>query len=69
MPREVLKTAEKEKKAKYITEYEERQASFSPICCSVDSVFGNEAKVFLRRIGESLVAVNGNEAPVKSMVG
>ena len=44
--REVLHVAEKEKKSKYATAYEERQASFTLICCTVDVVFGSEAEVF-----------------------
>ena len=56
MPREVLKTAEKKKKAKYVTACEQRRVPFTPIYCTVDSVFGNEADVFLRLIVESLAA-------------
>ena len=55
-PREVLHAAEKEKKSKYATACEERRASFTPICCSVDGVFGSEAEVFLKRLGENLAA-------------
>ena len=53
-PWDVLQSAEKEKKAKYVAAYEERRASFTPICCSVDGVFGKEAEVFLKIIGEGL---------------
>ena len=52
--RDVLQSAEKEKKAKYVAACEERRASFMPVCCSVDEVFGKEAEVFLKMIGEGL---------------
>ena len=53
MPQDVLQSAEKEK-AKYVIACEERRASFTPICCSVNGLFGKEAKVFLKMIGEGL---------------
>ena len=55
-PREVINAADNQKKCKYTTACEERQASFTPICCSVDGVFGSEAEVFLKRLGEKLAA-------------
>ena len=55
-PREVINAAENQKKSKYTTACEERRASFTPICCSVDGVFGSEAEVFLKRLGERLAA-------------
>ena len=54
MPRDVLPSAEKEKKAKCVAACEDRWASFTPICCSVDGVFDKEAEVFLKIIGEGL---------------
>ena len=55
-PREVINAAENQKKSKYTTACEERRASFTPICFSVDGVFGSEAEVFLKRLGERLAA-------------
>ena len=53
MPREVLQTAKKEKKAKYAAASEERQAFFTPVSYSVDGVLGMERETFLKRIGEN----------------
>ena len=53
-PMEVLGAAEKEKKAKYSTACEERRATFTPFCCSVDGLLGHEAETFLRRLGDCL---------------
>ena len=33
---------------------EARRALFTPICCSVDSMLGSEAEVFLKRASENL---------------
>ena len=33
---------------------EARRALFTPICWSVDGMFGSEAEVFLKRVSESL---------------
>ena len=54
-PKEVLQSAEKEKKKKYLGAFEERRGQFTPICCSVDGMFANEAQVFLSRVAERLM--------------
>ena len=48
-PRDVLKTAEREK---YGLACEERRATFTPFYCSVDGMMGSEAQVFLKQIGD-----------------
>ena len=53
-PRDVLKTAENEKKLKYSRAREDRRAQFTPICVSVDGVLGSEDDVFIKRIADSL---------------
>ena len=53
-PKEVLGTAEKDKKAKYSVACEERRALFTPLCFSVDGLMGTEAEVFLKRLGDRL---------------
>ncbi len=53
-PKDVLQTAEREKKAKYSKACEERHALFTPFCCSVDGMLGGEADSFLNVIGERL---------------
>ena len=55
-PKDVLKGAEKEKKAKYSAACEERHALFTPLCCSVDGMLGGEAEVFVKVIGERLAS-------------
>ena len=55
-PKDVLKSAEKEKKAKYGAACEERHALFTPLCCSVDGMLGGEAEVFVKVIGERLAS-------------
>ena len=41
-------------KKKYLNACEEQQGLFTPICCSADGMFANEAKVFLSRVAERL---------------
>ena len=53
-PRDVIKTAENEKKSKYSSSCEDRRAWFTPICVSVNGVFGSEADVFIKKIADSL---------------
>ena len=53
-PREVLKSAEKEKKMKYGEACEDRHSLFTPFCCSVDGLLGGEAEVFMKVVGERL---------------
>ena len=52
-PKEVLQSAENEKK--YLGACEERRGQFTPICCSVDGMFANEAQIFLSRVAEILM--------------
>ena len=44
IPRDVFQTVEKEKKAKYVTALEERLTCLTPICCSLDRVFGKKVE-------------------------
>ena len=57
-PQAVLRTAEVEKRRKYGARYGAaclaRRASFTPLCFSVDGLFGSEADYFLRRLADSL---------------
>ena len=53
-PRDVIKSAENEKKAKYTRACEERRAQFTPLCISVDGVLGSEAEVFVKRVADGL---------------
>ena len=66
-PRDVIKTAENEKKAKYSRACEDRRAQFTPICVSVDGVFGSESEVFIKRIAESLTVKW--EKPYSDVIG
>ena len=50
----VLKNAEREKKAKYSTACEDRHASFTPLCISVDGLVGAEMKTFLKVLAQKL---------------
>jgi hypothetical protein len=53
-PSSVIASAEKEKKRKYSAACSERHASFTPICLSIDGVWGSEAKSFFKRLSEFL---------------
>ena len=53
-PQSVLANAEKEKKSKYVNACEEKHASFTPLCLSVDGLLGNEVKSFLQRMADRL---------------
>ena len=50
----VLNTAEEEKKRKYVIAAEVRRGSFSPFVVTVDGALGPEAVLFLRRLAEKL---------------
>ena len=50
----VLATAEEEKKRKYVTAAEALHGSFSPFVVTVDGVLGPEAVLFLQRLAEKL---------------
>ena len=45
-PRDVLGTAENEKKHKYLKACQDRRATFTPLCVSVDGMLGSEAEFF-----------------------
>ena len=53
-PQAVLCSAEAEKKCKYMEACLARHASFTPLCFSIDGMFGIEADFFLRRLAERL---------------
>ena len=53
-PRDVIKIAENEKKKKYSRACDDRRAQFTPICVSVDGVFGSEAETFIKVIADNL---------------
>ena len=53
-PDQVLAQAESDKKKKYRLSCEERRAVFTPLCVSVDRLFGKETEHFVKRIGQSL---------------
>ena len=46
-PKDVLGTAEGEKKCKYLQACQDRRATFSPLCVSVDGMLGCEAEILL----------------------
>ena len=53
-PKDVLATAEKEKRRKYQVACDERRAQFTPLCVSVDGMLGEEAGQFLKRLADRL---------------
>ena len=55
-PKDVLGTAEGEKKRKYLQACQDRHATFTPLCVSVDGMLGSEAEFFVRRLGDFLTA-------------
>ena len=55
-PRDVLGTAENEKKRKYLQACQDRRATFTPLCVSVDGMLGSEAEFFVKRLGNFLAA-------------
>ena len=55
-PKDVLGTAEGEKKHKYLQACQDRRATFTPLCVSVDGTLGSEAELFVRRLGDFLAA-------------
>ena len=54
----VLRTAEREKKLKYVAACESRHASFTPLCTTIDGSVGMEMKHFIRKLADKL-HVNG----------
>ena len=55
-PQSVLAIAESEKKRKYSTACEEKHVSFTPLCFSVEGLFGGEAKAFFKLLTERLAS-------------
>ena len=55
-PRDVLGTAEGEKKHKYLQTCQDRRATFTPLCVSVDGMLDSKAKFFVKRLGDFLAA-------------
>ena len=53
-PQTVLRMAEREKKLKYGQACEDRHASFTPLCMSVDGLVGLEMNTFLKRLAQRL---------------
>ena len=47
-PHDVLSTAEGKKKRKYLQACQDRRATFTPLCVSVDGMLGSEAAFLLR---------------------
>ena len=60
-PIDVLAHAEKEKKLKYGVSCVERRAIFTPLCISVDGLFGVETEHFVRRVRSKFVVEVGKE--------
>ena len=55
-PRDVLCSAEGEKKRKYMQACQNRRATFTPLCVSVDGMLGSEAEFFVKRLSDFLAA-------------
>jgi len=55
-PHDVLSSAEGEKKCKNLQAYQDRHATFTLLCVSVDGMLSFEAKFFVKRTGEFLAA-------------
>ena len=53
-PHDVLGSAEVEKKCKYLQACQDRRATFTPLCVSVDGMLGSEAEFFVKRLGDFL---------------
>ena len=54
--RDVLGSAEVEKKHKYLQACQDRRATFTPLCVSVDGMLGSEVEFFVKRLGDFLAA-------------
>ena len=55
-PQDILRSAELDKKRKYLQACQDRRASFTPICVSVDGLLGKEADFFIHRLCDFLCA-------------
>ena len=53
-PMQVLRAAEREKKAKYSSACEALHVSFTPLCMTVDGLIGSESNTFIRRLADQL---------------
>ena len=53
-PPDVLRSAESDKKKKYLQACQDRRAAFTPLCVSVDGLLGKEADFFIHRICDFL---------------
>ena len=49
-PQDILRLAKLEKKRKYLQACQDRQASFTPICVSVDGLLGKETDFFVHQL-------------------
>ena len=54
-PHDVLGLAEVEKR-KYLQACQDRHATFTPLCVSVDGMLGSKAEFFVKRLGDFLAA-------------
>ena len=55
-PCNILRSAEVEKKRKYLQACVNRYATFTPLCVSTDGMLGSEAEFFVKRLGDFLAA-------------
>ena len=55
-PRDVLYSAEGEKKRKYLQACQNRCTTFTPLCVSVDGMLGSEGEFFVKRLSDFLAA-------------
>ena len=65
-PHDVLSTAEGEKKRKYLQACQDRRATFTSFCVSVDGMLGSEAVFFVKRMSDLLAAKWGRPYGVVS---
>ena len=54
--REVLNSPESEKRRKYVTACQERRGQFTPLCFSVEGMWGGEAEWFIKPLAEQLTS-------------
>ena len=54
--REVLNSAELEKRRKHVAACQEQKAQFNPLCFSVDGMWGGETNWFMKRLAEHLTS-------------
>jgi len=55
-PCDVLSSAEGKKKCKYLQACQDRCATFTPLCVSVDGMPGSEVEFFVKSLGDFLAA-------------